>query len=77
VVTGQSAPASAPFAQVSYPYQITVNGQSVQVPFFGYAPGFIGLVQADIILPIGLTGNLSLVVTVNGQSSAPTLLSVQ
>ena len=77
VGTGQSAPASAPFAQVNYPYQITVNGQPVQVPFFGYAPGFIGLVQADIILPTGLTGNLSLVVTVNGQSSSPTILSVQ
>jgi uncharacterized protein (TIGR03437 family) len=42
-----------------------------------YAPGYTALVQANFCLPTDLTGNLSLVVTVNGVSSSPVILSVQ
>jgi uncharacterized protein (TIGR03437 family) len=80
LTTGASAPTSAPLAVVNYPYQITLNGQTVpscQYNFLGYAPGYTALVQADFCLPANLTGNLSLVITVNGQSSVPTIISVQ
>jgi uncharacterized protein (TIGR03437 family) len=65
---------------VNYPYQITLNGQpapACQYSFLGYAPGYTALVQADFCLPANLTGDLSLIVTVNGQSSVPTILSVR
>jgi uncharacterized protein (TIGR03437 family) len=80
VGTGAAAPSSAPLAVVNYPYQITLNGvpvPSCQYNFLGYAPGYTALVQADFCLPANLSGNLSLVITVNGQSSAPTILTVQ
>jgi uncharacterized protein (TIGR03437 family) len=80
LTTGASAPTSPPLAVVNYPYQITLNGQPVpacQYNFLGYAPGYTALVQADFCLPVNLTGNLSLIITVNGQSSVPTILSVQ
>lgn len=80
VPTGAPSPSTPPLAVANYSYQITINGQ--QVPsspydFLGYAPGFPSLEQANFELPPGVTGNLSLVVTVNGVSSAPTIISVQ
>jgi uncharacterized protein (TIGR03437 family) len=80
VATGAAAPSSPPLAVVNYPYQITLNGQAVPAcpyTFLGYAPGYTALVQANFCLPQNLTGDLSLVVTVNGQSSVPTVLSVR
>jgi uncharacterized protein (TIGR03437 family) len=75
--TGVPAPITPPFAVVNYPYQITLNGQQVPVYYLGYAPEYTGLVQANISIPENLTGDLSLVVTVNGQSSVPTIISVR
>jgi uncharacterized protein (TIGR03437 family) len=81
VATGAPAPASAPYAVVNYPYQITLNGQPVPSTcpynFLAYAPGYTALVQANFCLPANLTGDLSLVITVNGQASVPTILSVR
>ena len=77
VPTGAPSPSSLPFAMVNYPYTITLNGQQVNVAYLGYAPGFPALVQTDFTIPTGLTGQVSLVVTVDGQSSAPTFISVQ
>ena len=77
IPTGAPSPSSPPLAMANYPYTITLNGQQTSVGYLGYAPGFPALVQADFTIPPGLTGNLSLVVTVNGQSSAPTIITVQ
>ena len=80
LTTGGTAPTTPPFAVVNYPYQITLNGQAAPAcpyDFLGYAPGYTALVQANFCLPTNLTGALSLVVTVNGESSSPTILSVQ
>ena len=80
VATGAPSPSTPPLAQVNYPYQITLNGQpapSSPYNFLGYAPGFPALEQANFQIPLGLTGDLSLVVTVNGVSSVPTILSVR
>jgi len=81
LATAASAPTSAPLAVVNYPYSITLNGQpapsTCPYNFLGYAPGYTALVQADFCLPANLTGDLSLVITVNGQSSVPTILSVR
>jgi uncharacterized protein (TIGR03437 family) len=55
----------------------TLGGQTAQVSFAGLAPGFVGLWQANIVVPSGLaTGNSSLIVTVSGQSSNSANVSV-
>ena len=78
VATGAASPSSAPFALVNYPYSITVNGEQTKVFFLGYAPGFPALVQANFQIPGDLApGDYQLVVTVNGESSAPTIVSVR
>jgi uncharacterized protein (TIGR03437 family) len=77
VPTGDPSPSAEPLARTNYPYSITLNGQQTRVDYLGYAPGFPALVQANFAIPAGLTGNLPLVVTVNGQPSAPTIITVQ
>lgn len=77
IPTGAPSPSAQPLALANYPYSITVNGQQTTVKFLGYAPGFPALVQANFVIPQGLTGNLQLVVTVNGVSSVPTIITVQ
>jgi uncharacterized protein (TIGR03437 family) len=77
VATGDPSPSSPPLAMANYPYTITLNGQQVPVAYLGYAPGFPALVQANFKISQGITGNVSLVITVNGQSSAPTFITVQ
>lgn len=61
---------SSPLSQVSSNVTATIGGKSAEVSFAGLAPGFVGLWQANIVVPSGLTnGDLPLVVTVDGQSS--------
>jgi adhesin/invasin len=77
-VTGAASPSLAPFAQVNYPYSITLGGQNTIVDFFGYAPGFPALVQANFHIPSSLSpGDYPVVVTVNGESSTPATISVR
>lgn len=55
----------------------TIGGQSAQVSFAGLAPGFVGLWQANIVVPSGLSqGDVPLVVTVGGQASNSANVSV-
>jgi uncharacterized protein (TIGR03437 family) len=75
--TGVPAPSVQPLAAVNYPYQITVNGQQTTVYYLGLAPGWTGLVQANFQIPSNLTaGSYPVVVTVNGESSVSTVISV-
>jgi uncharacterized protein (TIGR03437 family) len=78
VPTGAASPSLAPFAQVNYPYTITLNSRQITVYYLGYAPGFPALVQANIQIPAGTApGDLPVVVTVNGASSASAVVSVR
>lgn len=55
----------------------TIGGQTAQVPFAGLAPGFVGLWQANVVVPAGLTqGNFPLILTVGGQASNSANVSV-
>jgi uncharacterized protein (TIGR03437 family) len=69
VATGAAAPSMEPFARVAYPNSITVGGQSAQILYFGLAPGYPALAQANIIVPTLPTGDYPVTVTVNGQSN--------
>jgi uncharacterized protein (TIGR03437 family) len=71
VATGDGAPSVAPFAMVKYSQSITLGGQPCNVVFFGLAPGFPALAQANFAVPNLPPGEYPLVVTVNGVASDP------
>jgi minor extracellular serine protease Vpr len=57
---GFGAP-SDPLAYTVDPFEVTVNGEQCQVLFSGLAPGFVGLDQINLTLPIDLPpGNLDI-----------------
>ena|SRR5579871_3696418 len=75
--TGVPAASTPPLNTVNYPYQITLNGQQTTVYYLGLAPGWTGLVQANFQIPTGLAaGSYPVVVTVNGESSVTTMITV-
>jgi uncharacterized protein (TIGR03437 family) len=47
----------------------TIGGQSATVMFSGLTPNFVGLAQANIQVPSGVTGPSQLSITCNGQTS--------
>jgi uncharacterized protein (TIGR03437 family) len=76
---GNAAPLSplAP-ANTEANVTVTVGGVSAQMLFAGLVPTLSGLYQVNAILPTGVSGsNVPLVITSNGQSSAPVPLPIQ
>jgi uncharacterized protein (TIGR03437 family) len=58
-------------------YSATIGSQTAQVTFAGLAPGFVGLLQMNIVVPSGLSqGNYPLTVTLAGQTSNSATISV-
>ena len=75
VADGAPAPASAPVLTSSV--SVTIGSEHATVSFAGLAPGFVGLVQLNIVVPSGLaTGDYPLTVTIAGESSNPGTISV-
>jgi uncharacterized protein (TIGR03437 family) len=72
---------AAPFdrlLQATLPNGATMDGVSCEVQFLGLTPGYIGLAQANVKIPAGAnTGESSLVIVVNGQSSKPVTVYVK
>ena len=55
----------------------TIGSSTVQVAFAGLAPGFVGLVQVNIVVPSGLaTGTYPLTVTIGSETSNSATISV-
>jgi uncharacterized protein (TIGR03437 family) len=70
-------PNSGPVAPSSPPtVSATINGLPATVTYAGPAPGFVGLIQLNLLLPALPTGAYPLVVTINGQASNTAMLSV-
>ena len=64
------------FAQASN--SATIGNLPAAVSFAGLAPGFIGLVQMNIVVPTGLApGTYSLNVTIDGQTSNAAPITVK
>ncbi len=60
------------------PYSATVGGQGASITFLGLAPYFVGLAQANINIPTGLSpGDYPLVIAVNGVASNAPLVAVK
>lgn len=74
--TGQAAP-SSPLALVEAPYSFTIGGATAAVSFFGLTPGFVGLYQANLTVPVLTPGEHPLVATVAGAASNRPLVSVR
>jgi uncharacterized protein (TIGR03437 family) len=77
VTTGDVAPAS-PFSlpTAKPPLQIKIGGVPATVQFAGLAPGFIGLLQVNVLIPDVPPGELSFDVSVGGIGAAPTVISI-
>jgi uncharacterized protein (TIGR03437 family) len=74
--SGAVAP-SGPLSQATLPYSATIGGETANVLFLGLAPGFVGLGQANITIPTGLsTGDYPLIITIGGVASNSAVISV-
>lgn len=68
---------SNPLSNDTSPLTATIGGQSADVSFAGLVPMFVGLWQANIVVPSGLTqGDLPLVISAGGQTSNSANVSV-
>ena len=72
--TGHVAPAQA--FQVTEPVSATIAGATATVDYAGLTPGFIGLYQANIVVPKVAAGDQKLIITIGGTATPFALLSV-
>lgn len=74
---GDGLPApSSPTSTATATATATIGGMDATVQFLGLAPGFVGLAQANIIVPTLATADYPLVLTVGGYLSASAIVSV-
>ena len=78
VPSGQAAPAQPPANVVSLP-QVQIGGQNAAVDFAGLAPGFVGLYQVNVIVPVGVQPGaaVSLVLRADGVPSNTVTVAVR
>ncbi len=74
LATGGAAP-NGP-SPTTLNYSISVAGQGVTQYYLGLSPGFVGLYQANFLVPQVAAGDYPLVITVNGVPSNAPLLSI-
>jgi uncharacterized protein (TIGR03437 family) len=76
VTDGAPAP-SSPLSKVTASSSAAIGSVSAQVSFAGLAPGFVGLLQVNIVVPASLAqGDYPLAVTIGGQASNAATISV-
>jgi uncharacterized protein (TIGR03437 family) len=78
VPTGQAAPLS-PLSRATLSNAATIGGSAATVLFLGLTPTYVGLAQANIEVPSGITpGNqVPIVISVNGQAGNTATISVK
>ncbi|MBN8730537.1 MAG: hypothetical protein J0L64_08365 [Acidobacteria bacterium] len=76
VATGAAAPGD-PLSRASAPARITVGGVDAQVLFVGLTPGFVGLAQANIVVPQLGAGEYPLEITIGGVASNRPVITVR
>jgi len=75
VATG--APATAdPLSRPQLPVSATIGGQEVTVLFLGLSPGFIGLAQANLVVPDLPPGDYPVVITIGGSASNAAIITI-
>ena len=77
VGTGQAAPFET-LSRASQSVSATVNSAAANVMFLGLTPGFIGLAQANIVIPDSArSGDNDVIITVGDQKSNSATISVR
>ena len=75
IATGMAAPAS-PLSREKLKTTVSVGGLSADVQFAGMAPGFVGLVQINFVMPNLAPGDYPMQVTIGSAVSNQPLLTV-
>jgi adhesin/invasin len=76
VADGAAAPSNT-LVHLNSGSSATIGSSTAQVSFAGLAPGFVGLVQVNIVVPSSLpTGSYPLTVTIGSETSNPATISV-
>ncbi len=77
--TGQEAPAAEPFARAVLSAAATIGGESARIFFLGMTPRFVGLAQANLIVPESSPHgpDVPVVITVDGQASNSAVIAVE
>ena len=76
VLSGRPAPLS-PRAEVTSDAKAEIGGLEVEILFLGLTPGWFGVGEANLAVPVGLTGLLPVRLTIGGKRSGSGLVSVQ
>jgi uncharacterized protein (TIGR03437 family) len=75
LATGAPAPAS-PLSRPLLPVSATIGGREATVLFLGMSPGFIGLAQANLIVPDLPPGDYPVVITIGGSVSSAAQITI-
>jgi len=76
-LTGVGTVANTALHDATYPWTATVGGRPAGKLFLGLAPLFVGVYQANLVIPADLlTGDYALAFTVNGVTSREATISV-
>jgi uncharacterized protein (TIGR03437 family) len=79
VLTGAPAPAAEPLARAALSSSATVGGKQARVLYLGLTPNFVGLTQANLLVPADapIGSDVPLVITVDGQPSNPLSVAIK
>jgi adhesin/invasin len=76
VADGAATPLD-PLVSATSQSSATIGSSTAQVAFAGLTPGFVGLVQVNIVVPSDLaTGDYPLAITIGNETSNPAPVSV-
>ena len=76
VADGAATPLG-PLVSATSQSSATIGSSTAQVAFAGLAPGFVGLVQVNIVVPSDLqTGDYPLAITIGNETSNPATVSI-
>ncbi len=75
VSTGVRTP-NSPLSRATLPASATIGGVNAPLQFIGLTPGYVGLAQANIVVPQLTTGDYPLVLNAGGVPSNSALVSV-
>ena len=75
VATGYAAPTDG-LSQTLAATTATIGGQMATVTFCGLAPGFVGLGQANLVVPDLPPGDYTVTLNINGRDSNPATITI-
>jgi uncharacterized protein (TIGR03437 family) len=79
VATGGGAPDDEPFARVALPATATIGGKDAEIQFLGLTPGFVGLAQANLIVPADapIGPDVPVIINIGGQPSNVMVIAIE